>query len=179
MIETDRLILRGWREADIEPFAAMGADPRVMAHFPALLTRGESIALVRRQQAVLAAVGHCFWAIERKSDRAFLGFCGVQPGPEGTPIEGLAEIGWRLARNHWGQGYAAEAAQGSLAWAWARTDTPRVYAIAPPRNERSRALMRRIGMAQVRGGDFDHPRITPGHPLRRCLFYVVERPGDA
>ena len=110
-------------------------------------------------------------------DRAFLGFCGIKRGPEGTPIEGQAEIGWRLGANHWGQGYAREAAEASLAWVWANRPVRAGLWRSPFRaNVRSRALMERLGMARVEDGDFDHPALTPGHPLRRHLLYRVDRP---
>ncbi|WP_374942285.1 GNAT family N-acetyltransferase [Sphingomonas sp.] len=176
MIDTPRTTLRGWRDADIAPFDAMGRDPRVMAHFPALFRPGEAAAAVAGQQALQAITGYCFWAVERKRDLAFLGFCGVKPGPEETPIEGELEIGWRLGRNHWGQGYASEAAEATLAWVWANTPRRRVFAITVPANERSRTLMTRIGMTHVEDGDFDHPALSLGHPLRRHVLYRIDRP---
>jgi RimJ/RimL family protein N-acetyltransferase len=176
MIKTERLTLRGWREEDASPFLAMGRDPRVMAYFPALLLPNEARETVQRQQLLLKRDGTCFWVVERVRDRAFLGFCGIKPGPEGTPIANQAEIGWRLAHNHWGQGYAAEAARASLAWMWATTPVPRVCSITVPGNTRSRALMERIGMERVEGGDFDHPALAPGHPLRRHVLYGIDRP---
>lgn len=176
MIETERLTLRGWKDSDIPPFDAMGRDPRVMAYFPTLMLQGEAAAAVALQQAIQATLGYCFWAIERKSDRAFLGFCGVKPGPEETPVQGELEIGWRLARNHWQQGYAREAAEASLAWVWENTVRRRVLAITVPANERSRTLMSRIGMTHVEDGNFDHPGLVAGHPLRRHLLYRIDRP---
>lgn len=176
MIRTPRLTLRAWRESDLAPFEAMGRDPRVMAHFPALLIRGEALAMIARQEAMRTALGHCFWAVERNSDRVFLGFCGVQPGPKDTPIEGELEIGWRLARNHWGQSYAREAAEATLAWVWANTDRARVCAITVSANEASSGLMIRLGMTRVEDGDFDHPALPPGHRLRRHVLYAIERP---
>jgi RimJ/RimL family protein N-acetyltransferase len=132
--------------------------------------------MIGRQEAIRAALGHCFWAIERRSDRAFLGFCGVKPGPEGTPIDGELEIGWRLARNHWSQGYAREAAAATLDWTWANTDRAKVCAITVHANEASWGLMIRLGMTRVEDGDFDHPALPPGHRLRRHVFYAIGRP---
>lgn len=176
MIQTPRLTLRGWREADAEPLLAIGRDPRVMAYFPALMLANEARETVARQQNLLQRDRTCFWAVERRRDRAFLGFCGVKPGPAGTPIENLAEIGWRLGHNHWGQGYAQEAAEASLAWMWDTTPVPSVWAITVPANARSRALMERIGMTWVEDSDFDHPALVPGHPLRRHVLYRIDRP---
>lgn len=176
MIRTARLALRGWRDADAEPFLAMSRDPRVMACFPALLLPNEARETVKRQQALEKAGGHCFWIMERLSDRAFLGFCGITVGPAGTPIAGRPEIGWRLNRAWWGQGYAREAADASLAWVWANTDQLSVWSITVPANARSRALMERIGMTYVEDGDFDHPALASGHPLCRHVLYRIDRP---
>ena len=176
MIRTDRLTLRSWRTEDAEPFLKMGQDPRVMAYFPALMMPNEARETVLRQQAIEKRYGCCFWVVERLRDKAFLGFCGIKPGPDGTPIAGEAEIGWRLGHAHWGQGYAREAAEASLAWLWANTPTERAWAITVPANVRSRALMERIGMARVEDGDFDHPALVEGHPLRRHVLYRIDRP---
>ena len=176
MIRTERLLLRGWRDEDAAPFLAMCQDPRVMEYFPALMLPNQAAQAVARQQHLLKRDGTCFWALERLRDRAFLGFCGVKPGPEGTPVADRPEIGWRLGRNHWGQGYAREAAEASLAWMWVETPVPSVWAFTVPANARSRGLMDRLGMTYVADGDFDDPSIAPGHPLRRQVLYRIDRP---
>jgi RimJ/RimL family protein N-acetyltransferase len=175
MIETPRLILRRWRAADAEPFHAMGQDPEVMAHLGPLMSRADAEATVARQNAVADEHGSCFWAVERREDAAFLGFCGIKRGPPGTPIADLPEIGWRLARHAWGQGYAREAAAACLADAWSR-DVSRVYAITTAANERSWGLMIRLGMTRLADGDFDHPILAEDDPLRRHLTYAIDRP---
>src|SRR6478736_4858207 len=122
MIETDRLILRGWSEGDKPPFLAMCNDLQVMEFLGPALTAADVDAAVERQNGFLARLGYCFWAVERRSDGAFLGFCGLKPGPANTPIAQDIEIGWRFARTYWGLGYAREAAEASLEWAWANLD---------------------------------------------------------
>ena len=119
MIETERLVLRGWRENDIVPFHAMGQDSDVMRYLGPPATMEDARSAHDRMVACQSEHGYCFWAIERKGDTAFLGFCGLKPGKE--PIIGEIEIGWRLRRDAWGQGYAREAAEASLAWGWAPT----------------------------------------------------------
>ena len=176
MIETPRLLLRRWREADAEPFFAMGQDAEVMRYLGPPLSREDCAATIARQNALADDWGSCFRAIERRADGVFLGFCGIKPGPDGTPIAGRPEIGWRLARAAWGQGYALEAAQASLDHAWATTDWPEVAAITVPANERSRGLMIRLGMTRDPAGDFDHPSLEPGDPLRRHLTCRIARP---
>lgn len=176
MIETARLILRRWCDADTGPFYEMGQDAEVMRHLGPLMARAEAAAIVARVNAQIDADGHGFWAVERRADGAFLGFCGIQRGPAGTPIADLPEIGWRLARTAWGQGYAREAAQASLDWFWANTGARRVFAITTPGNTRSWGLMLRIGMARVADGDFDHPAVPLGDPLRPHITYAIARP---
>lgn len=175
MIETPRLILRPWKESDRAPFHAMCNDFNVMQFLGPRLSRAESDAAIDRQIALQDSIGHCFWAVERKEDGAFIGFCGLKPGPAGTPIEGEVEIGWRLAREAWGHGFAGEAARASLDWAWAHLDAPSVAAITVPGNVRSWSLMERLGMVRDSDGDFDHPA-APQH-LRAHVTYRIARPG--
>lgn len=176
MIETERLILRGWRESDVEPFHAMGNDAAVMEYLGPYLSLADAQGAAERQNDNLAALGYCFWAVERREDGAFMGFCGVKPGPAGTPIEGEIEIGWRLARPYWGQGYAREAAEASLGWVWDNLDVASVSAITVIGNRRSWGLMERLGMARVHGDDFDHPNVPAGNPIRRHITYRIARP---
>jgi RimJ/RimL family protein N-acetyltransferase len=176
MVDSERLILRPWRDDDLAPFAEMGRDPRVMAYIGPLQQEDEVRAAIARQQAFQARLGHCFWAIERRSDGAFLGFCGLKPGPDETPIAGAVEIGWRLAHDAWGQGYAREAAQASLDWAWQR-GIARVAAITVPANVRSRTLMARLGMRRLPDQDFAHPALAADHALSRHIVHVIDRPG--
>ena len=171
-LETDRLILRAWREADRDPFFALNSDPAVMEFLPAT-DRATSDRTVERMNAAQAEHGHCFWGGERKPAGAFLGFCGPMPARE--PLYEV-ELGWRLCRDAWGAGYASEGARASLAWCWANLATPTVMAITVPANRRSRAVMERIGMTYVEGGDFDHPGVPHDDPLLRHVLYRSFRP---
>lgn len=174
MIETPRLILRGWRERDIAPLHAMGQDREVMRHLGPPMSADAARAAYDRMVACQAEHGYCFWAVERRADAAFLGFCGLKPGDRF--LAGETEIAWRLARAVWGKGYAREAAEASLAWGWANLDAPRVTAITVAANTRSWGLMERIGMTRVADADFDHPDLAPGDPLRRHILYRIDRP---
>lgn len=174
MIETDRLLLRRWRDADAVPFHAMGQDAEVMRYLGPPMSMEECRAAIRRQNTMADVEGSCFWAMERRADGAFLGFCGIKPGPEGTPIAGRPEIGWRLARHAWGQGLAREAASACLNDAW-RRNVRQVWAITVAANTRSWGLMIRLGMGRVDNGDFDHPALPDGHPLRRHLCYTIDQ----
>jgi RimJ/RimL family protein N-acetyltransferase len=175
MIETERLILRPWRDADHALFAQMGRSPAVMQHLGPLQTDAGVAQAIARQRGFQAAHGYCFWAIERRADGAFLGFCGLKPGTVG-PIEGEIEIGWRLREDAWGLGYAREAAAASIAWGWANLDAPRIMAITTPANSASWGLMIRLGMTRRPDLDFGHPQFVAGHPLFEHITYELMRP---
>lgn len=171
MIETERLILRPWRDADREPFWAMARDPRVMAYLPPL-TRAECDASVDRMIAIERDHGHVFWALERKVGGDFIGFCGVLP-PRSPIFE--YEIGWRLAHHAWGLGLAREAAAASLDWAWANLPVSSIMAITNLANKRSWGLMERLGMTRYPDEDFEHPDLEEGDPLRPHILYRIHR----
>jgi ribosomal-protein-alanine N-acetyltransferase len=176
MLETERLILRAPIEADLDPFAAMSADPEVMRHFPGLLDREAALAMLDRIRAAIAAKGYGFWAVERKADGAFLGLTGVQDYRPELPLYPGRELGWRLARHAWGQGYASEAAKAALDFTFDILGADRVSAITATGNLQSQAVMRRIGMTARPELDFDHPLLEPDSPLLRHVVYMVERP---
>jgi RimJ/RimL family protein N-acetyltransferase len=174
-IETERLILREWHESDIAPLLAICRDPQVMEFLGPLETEEGIRSAIARQQAYQANLGHCYWAIERKVDSETLGFCGIQPEPPGTPIVGLPDIGWRLGRSYWGQGYAREAAQASLDWGFTHLPDDAIWAITVPANTRSWGLMERLGMERQHDMDFDHPNVAEGSPLKRHITYRIKR----
>lgn len=175
MIETARLVLRPWQDSDLAPFAAMGRSAAVMRHLGGAMDDRQVEEAVARQQRLQSALGYCFWAIERRTDAAFLGFCGLKPGTVG-PIDGAVEIGWRLREDAWGQGYAREAASAALAWAWATLDATSLYAITVPANGASWGLMERLGMTRRADMDFGHPAFAPDHPLHAHITYEARRP---
>ena len=175
-LETERLVLRSWREDDRAPFAAMSADPEVMATLSPVMSRAQADALVDRVAAKEAADGYTFWALERRSDAQFIGWCGVIRG-DMPPIDGKAEIGWRLARHAWGYGYATEAARGTLRWLFANLADDAALAITHTGNHRSRAVMERLGMVHRTALDFAHPKLALTDPLRPHVTYVLERAG--
>ena len=176
MIETERLVLRSWREADLAEFAALNADPEVMAHFPAPLTREASDALVDRLIAAQRTHGLTFWAMERRVDGAFLGMTGVVPTGADLPFGGAPEVGWRLARHAWGRGYASEAARGAMAFVFERYGSAEIVSFTAGENQRSQAVMTRIGMRRDAARDFDHPALPKGDRLRRHVVYARARP---
>jgi RimJ/RimL family protein N-acetyltransferase len=174
-LETDRLILREWRDEDREPFYEMSKDPRVMVTLGSIMTRAESDALIDKVQARQVEHGHTVWALERKDDASFLGWCGIVIVPDGLPLAGLPEIGWRLAHHAWGQGYAREAAIRSLDWAFGVQKMERVWAYTSAGNDASWGLMERLGMARHFDMDFDHPFVPDGSPLKPHIIYSIGR----
>jgi RimJ/RimL family protein N-acetyltransferase len=176
VIETERLLLRDWCDADLAPFNAMCRDPEVMAHLGPLQTLDETRSAITRQRALQAAQGHCFWALERRDDGGFLGFCGLKIAPEGIAgIEAAIEIGWRLRRDAWGHGYAREAATASLEWGFANLAVDRIVAITTPANVRSWGLMLRLGMVRRHDLDFAHPALAADDPLSPHVTYEMRR----
>lgn len=176
-IETERLILRSWRDDDRVPFAAMSADAEVMEHLGGVIDRADSDAVIDRLLGEEERHGFTFWAVERIADAALIGFCGLRRGGhEGTPVTAELEIGWRLCRGAWGQGLAREAAEAAIAWGWANTEDARIAAWTVPANLPSWGLMKRLGMVHRPELDFDHPRFPSGHPLCRHIVYTIERP---
>jgi RimJ/RimL family protein N-acetyltransferase len=172
-LRTDRLLLRHWRDSDLDPWAAMNADPEVREHFPDLLTREQSAASIALFQDGLDRRGYGWWAVEVLATGEFIGFTGLIPVGEGMPFTGM-EIGWRLTRSAWGHGYATEAALACLDFGFKTLELPEVVAITTTTNLRSQAVMRRIGMTRDPAADFDHPNVPDG-PLRLHVLYRIGR----
>jgi RimJ/RimL family protein N-acetyltransferase len=171
--ETERLRLRQWRATDRECFAALNADPRVMAFFPSPLTRTESDALADRCESLIRERGWGFWAAESKSTGEFIGFVGLHTPSDQLPFSPCVEIGWRLAFEHWGKGLASEAARGVLRFAFQSLDVEEIVSFTAVGNRRSRAAMERLGMRE--SGTFDHPQVPEGSPLRLHCLYRLSR----
>lgn len=168
-LSTPRLRLRPWRESDFAPFADMNADPHVMEHFPAVQPREESDAMALRIMAKLEAQGWGLWALEVIGGEPFIGFTGLNVPNFDSYFTPCTEIGWRLARNAWGHGYATEAARAALAFGFGDIGLEEIVSFTAVTNKRSVAVMERLGMR--RDGEFDHPRVAQGNPVRRHVLY--------
>lgn len=175
-LHTARLRLGRWSPADRQPFAALNADPGVMEHFPAPLSREQSDARAAAIEAHFAEYGFGLWAAEVVGVISFAGFVGLWVPRFEAHFTPCVEVGWRLAADYWGLGYATEGARAVLAFAFDRLVLEEVVSFTVPGNLRSRRVMERIGMALDPSGDFDHPAIPVGHPLRRHVLYRVARP---
>jgi len=176
MIETERLLLRRWREADRAPLAAIHADPEVMYWLGGVHAREDSDAFMDRYEAHFDEHGFGFWAIERREDGVLLGVAGLRRALfEGHPTSPCIEIGWRLARHAWGQGHMTEAAGAALDDGFSRLGVEEVLAWTATSNLKSQVVMRRIGMQRYEARDFDHPNLAKGHPLRPHVVFAARR----
>jgi RimJ/RimL family protein N-acetyltransferase len=176
-LRTSRLVLRRWRDDDREPFAALNADPVVMEHFPAPLSREQSDDLVDRIESGLEERGWGLWAVEVTGTAPFVGFVGLNPALFDAPFTPAVEVGWRMAREHWGHGYATEGARAALDFGFNTLALDEIVSFTTHGNTRSRRVMERLGMQRDPADDFDNPNVPPGHPLRPHVLYRLGRAG--
>jgi ribosomal-protein-alanine N-acetyltransferase len=174
-LRTARLLLREWRDADLDPFAALNADPEVMGCFPSLLTREVSDAVAVRAQAGLAERGFGLWAVEVERSGSFAGFVGLAEARFVARFTPATEIGWRLGRPFWGHGYATEAPAAVVAFGFAELGIAEIVAFTAVANLGSHRVIERLGMTPDPAGDFDHPLVADPS-LRRHVLYRLRRP---
>lgn len=165
----ETLILRQWKDSDLEPYTAMNADAEVMQHFPALLTPAESSASFERLRSVIDKRGWGLWVVE--VDGVFAGFTGLSTPTFSAHFTPCTEIGWRFRREFWGRGLATRAAQQALCFGFEVLKLREIVSFTATTNVRSWRLMERLGFERDASGDFDHPAIPEGHVLRRHLLY--------
>ena len=174
-LPTCRLLLRDWRSSDRACFAALSADPQVMEHFPGPLSGAESDGLVDRIEQALRSRGWGLWAVEISATADFAGFVGLNRVEFDAPFAPAMEVGWRLARQYWGHGYATEGARAALAYGFLELDLLEIVSFTSTGNTRSRRVMEKLGMGHDPGDDFDHPGVPAGHRLRRQVLYRLTR----
>lgn len=174
-LRTGRLRLRAWRDDDLEPFAALNADPVVMEHFPAPLSRSESDAFVDVVQQRWREGGPSWWAVEVIDGAPFIGFVGLSEVRFDAPFAPAVEVGWRLAREHWGRGYAPEAARAAIDHGVDELGLDEIVSFTVPTNTNSRRVMEKVGMRHDPTGDFVHPSLPAGHPLGPHVLYRISR----
>jgi RimJ/RimL family protein N-acetyltransferase len=170
-LRTKRLRLRRWCLGDAVAFAAMNADPHVMEHFPAPLSRAESAFMLEQIEAGFERNGFGIWALELADSGTFIGFTGLSVVPFAAHFTPAVEVGWRLAEPAWGHGYATEAARAALGYGFGPAGLAEIVSFTAVSNTRSAAVMRRLGMHRDHAGDFDHPLLELDHPLRRHVLY--------
>jgi RimJ/RimL family protein N-acetyltransferase len=174
VLKTERLVLRQWTAADREPFAALNADPEVMRHFVAPIGRADSDAAAAGIEAHIDQYGWGLWAAEVVGGASFIGFIGLWRPTFEAHFTPAVEVGWRLAKEHWGHGYAPEGAAAALDYAFGPLGLDEVVSMTAVGNDKSRRVMEKLGMTHDPADDFDHPRVPEG-PLRRHVLYRIGR----
>jgi ribosomal-protein-alanine N-acetyltransferase len=169
---TRRLVLRQWQDSDLDPFAALNADPEVMRFFPNRLARAQSDQFAIRTRATIDRQGWGLWAVEIADGPPFIGFVGLSRPRFRARFTPAVEVGWRLARRHWGHGYATEAAGAAVSFGFEQLGLAEIVSFTSAINERSISVMRRIGMTHDPADDFDHPDVPDG-PLHRHVLYRI------
>jgi 3-dehydroquinate dehydratase / shikimate dehydrogenase len=175
VLKTKRLVLRPWKEEDFEPFAHMNADPRVMEFFPSTLKREESDQLAQRWSSTIEGQGWGFWAAGVPGVADFIGIIGICQVPSNYPCAPAVEIGWRLAYDFWGKGYAVEGARAALEFGFHKLQLGEIVSFTAVQNLRSRRVMEKLGMHHKIGDEFDHPKLAAGHHLGRQVLYRIHK----
>lgn len=175
MISTPRLHLRHWRESDLPAFAAMNADERVMEFMPKVLSRAESDALAGRIREHRDRHGFGLWAMEVVGSAEFVGFVGLSVPRFQAHFTPCVEVGWRLAYEHWGKGYASEGAKAAIDFGFTELQLDEIVSFTVPENLRSIRVMERLGMTHSSADDFEHPGLPEGHRLRRHVLYRLRK----
>lgn len=173
-LETDRLLLRQWKHSDYSVFFEMNTDPAVMEYFPSTLSKEESNAMAEKCASLIAERGWGFWAAELKKTEEFIGFVGLHCPKPTLPFSPCVEIGWRLSKKHWGNGYATEAASASLQFAFTIANIKEIVSFTTVTNLRSQAVMVRLGMVNTQE-NFNHPDIDIGHTLSEHVLYKITK----
>ncbi|HEY4887474.1 MAG TPA: GNAT family N-acetyltransferase [Candidatus Dormibacteraeota bacterium] len=173
-LRTERLILRRWRPGDREPFACLNADPEVMEHLPGPLSREESDGFADRIEVSFDTLGYGLWAVELPGVAEFIGYVGLVLQQFEAPFTPAVEVGWRLARDYWGRGFATEAARAAVADGFTRVGLSEIVSFTVQANLRSTRVMERLGMTHDPADDFDHPRFPVGHCLSRHVLYRLQ-----
>ncbi len=175
VLKTSRLTLRPWVDADVDAWAALNADPRVMEFFPSTYDRARSESSAAAIRRDLESDGYGWWAVEVAGGAVFAGVVALQQVPFQAPFTPALEIGWRLGHDSWGHGYATEGARAALDFAFDVLGRDEVVALTAVPNLRSQRVMQRLGMRHDSRDDFELPRLEAGHPLRRHVLYRVRR----
>jgi RimJ/RimL family protein N-acetyltransferase len=179
VLETERLLLRGWRDSDVETFIEMNADPVVMEFFPETYGEERTRRFVDLIRARWTELGYGLWAVERKDTARFIGYVGLWPATFPAHFTPAVEVGWRLAANAWGYGYATEAARAALDYGFNTLGLDEIVSFTSTINVRSWRVMERLGMRRDMAGDFDHPNVPQGHPVRPHVLYRIRKsPSD-
>ena len=173
-LRTKRLILRQWKQDDYPLFYRINADPQIMKFYPRTLAEDESNKMADKLRDLISLRGWGLWAIETIEGNEFIGFVGLHEPAYDLPVTPCVEIGWRLNKKYWGYGYATEAAEASLKYAFEELGLSEVYSFASLQNTKSCAVMQRLNMFDT-GNNFEHPNMPVGHELREHVLYKITK----
>lgn len=174
ILKTERLILRPWIDEDYYRFAEISGDKAVMEFYPNLQTTEDSFLMAAKIQSLIVERGWGFWAVEIPEQEPFIGFVGLHRPKDNLPFTPCVEIGWRIAQAHWGKGFATEAANASLNYAFTVLNLKDVVSFTAIPNERSQRVMKKIGMTNTKS-NFMHPDIDSSHPLAEHVLYKITK----
>jgi len=173
-IKTKRLLMRQWRDEDLFDFWLLNSDPEVMQYLPVIPSEEDSNVLANKIINLLEENGWGFWAVETISDNSFIGFVGLNKPKYELPVNPCIEVGWRLARNYWGKGYATEAGKASLEFAFNNLNVNEIYSFTSVANKRSEAVMGRLNMVNT-NSNFNHPTIPDNSPYKEHVLYKIDK----
>jgi len=173
-LKTKRLLLRQWQDKDLPEFAGLNADPHVMEYYPNTLDSQQSNEIAEKLKTLISDRGWGLWAVETLSDNKFIGFVGLHEPIYELPVNPCIEIGWRLAREHWGNGYATEAANAAINFGFEKLNLSEIYSFTSLANIKSRNVMERLKMIDQKM-NFEHPIIPEASPLREHVLYKLSR----
>ena len=173
-IKTQRLLLRQWRTEDLEDFASLNSDPEVMKYLPKALSVDESNNLADKIINLISENGWGFWAVETMDENSFIGFVGLHEPKYDLPVKPCIEIGWRLAKKYWGSGYATEAGNASLEFAFKNLNLNEIYSFTSVANKKSQAVMERLKLVNT-NYNFDHPSIPVNSQYREHVLYKIDK----
>ncbi len=174
IFQSQRLGFRNWLPTDLEPLSAINSDPEVMEFFPSLPTARETQTFIENMNSQYNQYGYCYFAVELLATGDFIGFIGLCNQTYEAFFTPCVDIGWRLGREYWYQGYASEGALCCLNFAFTYLRLAKVFAVAPAINHRSVAVMEKIGMQFLES--FAHPKLLDTPRLRDCVVYLAEAP---
>lgn len=176
VIETERLILREWKDEDTEQFILMNQDPKVMEHFPKMLSPDETLGLLGHIKDHIKEYGFGLWAATIKDTGEWIGFIGICHFSLPAHFSPCVEVGWRLKAECWGNGYAPEGARAALAYGFEKLGLEEIVAFTVPTNDRSMRVMEKIGMTRNIEDDFAHPKLPADHKLSHHCLYRIKNP---
>ncbi|MBX9770450.1 MAG: GNAT family N-acetyltransferase [Candidatus Obscuribacterales bacterium] len=174
-LETERLFLRHWQESDVEPFCAITSDPEVRRYYPNVLSASETKTLVVRIKAHFEKENFGLWSVELKSTGEFIGYTGLQKPTIEAHFMPCVEIGWTIAKKHWGNGYAPEAAAKALEDGFTRIGLDEIVSFTTVSNDKSIRVMEKLGMTRNPKDDYSHPLLPQGHPLKPHVLFRLSK----